>query len=268
MPFPIVGSPGWTRFHQELFEQLGGCVIAGAVEQTLKGSCPAYRVSEDSPEIRTIRACCAPHYFNPSTELDDAIIAMLSGLEPGCWIDAVRNAILSARISERERGFMEGAYAHAVAFITHDYFQRRRELENEPVFPAAENLRVLVTGGGRKGEVAKFLSELHESRGPIGCLILAGNDDFNSSCARWADAAVIATEKYAIRWHDLSRPDAVIRMSRCGGRYDARAVFRRNGKAIRHTRPQLVVVFPGGAGGTDLVRVAREVGAEIVLCGA
>mgnify|MGYP000075691371 CR=1 FL=1 len=267
MPFPIVGSPGWTRFDQELYEQLAGHAVAGAVEQTLKGSCPDYRMSEDSPEIRTIRACCAPLYFNPSSQLDDAIMSMLTGLEPGPWMDAVRNAFLSAPISERDRAFIEGAYAFAVAFITHDYLQRRRADEDRLVFAAAENLRVLVTGGG-KSEPARFLSELHETRGPIGCLILAGNQKFNFACACWADGAKIATEEYRVLWHDVSDPDAVVRTGRAGVRYDARAAFRRNGTVIRHTRPQLVAVFGGAAGIDDLIARARQGGAEIVFCEA
>lgn len=268
MPFPIVGSPGWTRFDQELYEQLAGHAVAQEVVQTLEGSLCDCGLSEESAVMRTIRACCAPLYYNPSTALDEAIIGMLGGLEPGAWMDAVRNAILSAAVSERERGFMEGAYAHALAFIRQDYYQRRRAEENRPVSAADDNLRVLVIGSGRQSEPAELLGKLHETRGPIGCLILAGNGAFNFACAAWADAAKIRVEEYRVDWHDVWHPEAAVRTGRGGVRYDARAVFRRNEKVIRHTRPQLVAVFGGGAGADDLIGRARQAGAEIVYCRA
>jgi hypothetical protein len=138
-------------------------------------------------------------------------------------------------------------------------------------------MRVLVCGGrdyGKKdGEATRLVEVLDrvDSQRNITALIQGGADGADLLGATWAvvrndldKSRHIAIHMFIAQWGDLSHPDAVIKVSASGRRYDAKAGPRRNQRMIDEGKPDLVVAFPGKAGTSDMVRRARAAGVEVM----
>ena len=127
-------------------------------------------------------------------------------------------------------------------------------------------MRVLVCGGrGYSDQKHMFdvLSRLHAET-PITGLIHGAADGADRMAATWAKTRGIVAYAYPASWSDISHPDALIRYTRSGRPYDARAGYRRNQIMIDRGKPQLVVTFPGGAGTRDTIKRARTAGIRVL----
>lgn len=141
------------------------------------------------------------------------------------------------------------------------------KLEIIHVGAAKPPLRLLVTGGRNYADtdsINMLLSAIHESRGPIACIIHGGATGADTLAKEWAIARNIKEEPYPADWDDITHPDALVRVRRDSKRYDAKAGFRRNQRMIDEGKPTLVAAFPGGNGTADMVRRARKAGLHII----
>ena len=128
-------------------------------------------------------------------------------------------------------------------------------------------MRVLVCGGrdyNDRDHIWNTLCEVDAKRGPITCVIHGCATGADSEGVIWAEAMGIKQRPFQAQWDDLSHPDAVIKVSRSGRRYDAKAGPRRNQRMVDEGKPDLVVAFPGGDGTADMKRRARAAGIEVM----
>jgi UDP-N-acetylmuramoylalanine-D-glutamate ligase len=127
-------------------------------------------------------------------------------------------------------------------------------------------MRILVCGGrdyGNREELFLILDRLHGAT-PFTVLIHGGAKGADALAAAWAEARRVDTNAYPALWGDLSQPDALIKHSRSGRAYDARAGFRRNQTMLDLGKPDLVVAFPGGSGTQDMVDRAKAAGVRMI----
>lgn len=130
-----------------------------------------------------------------------------------------------------------------------------------------EPIVVLVCGGRDytdRDMVFDMLETVHEGRGPIVELIHGAATGADTLAAEWADTNNIPQKQYPANWEDLSHPDAVIRRSRDGRFFDARAGVRRNQLMLTDAKPNLVVAFPGGPGTAHMRDLARSNGVKVM----
>lgn len=76
----------------------------------------------------------------------------------------------------------------------------------------------------------------------------------------WAEARGQKVEPYHAMWHDISHPDALIRTTTSGRKYDARAGHRRNQRMLDEGKPNHALEAPGGAGTADMRRRCLKAG--------
>jgi hypothetical protein len=127
-------------------------------------------------------------------------------------------------------------------------------------------MRILVCGGrdyNNRAELFRILDDLHDAT-PITVLIHGGAKGADAFAAAWAEARRVDTNAYPAQWDDLSQPDALIKHSRSGRAYDARAGFRRNQTMLDLGKPDLVVAFPGGNGTQDMIDRAKAAGVGVI----
>lgn len=121
-------------------------------------------------------------------------------------------------------------------------------------------MRLLVCGGRNYADrkhINHVLNALHAAH-PITCLIHGAASGVDSLAADWGRTTIGAdnVDPYPADWSDTDHPDALIRWNKHGA-YDARAGFRRNARMLALGRPDLVQVFPGGAGTASMIGLAR-----------
>lgn len=80
----------------------------------------------------------------------------------------------------------------------------------------------------------------------------------------WAVARRIKVKTERAEWGNLSHPDALVRTSPSGRKYDANAGFRRNALMLVKYQPKLVIAFPGGNGTADMCERAEAAGVELL----
>lgn len=80
----------------------------------------------------------------------------------------------------------------------------------------------------------------------------------------WARSRGIECITEEARWDDVDHPYATVKVRADGTKYDASAGPRRNQRMIDLFAPEVVVVFPGGAGTRDMVTRAYEAGVEVI----
>lgn len=94
------------------------------------------------------------------------------------------------------------------------------------------------------------------ARKPIG-----GADFF---AKEWALLRGVRVTTEPARWADLSFPDARIKTTSAGRKYDANAGMRRNQAMLDKFHPSHVIAFPGGSGTANMCDRARAAGVEVI----
>ena len=132
-------------------------------------------------------------------------------------------------------------------------------------------MRVLVCGGRDYNNFGTFgiamdmvHDELLHANPPTVVIHGKCKTGVDAMAQRWADMHGCDVLAFSADWNDLSHADAVIKLSRNGPAYDAKAGPRRNQKMIDEAHPDLCVSFPGGKGTDDMVARARRAGIKII----
>lgn len=118
-------------------------------------------------------------------------------------------------------------------------------------------MRIVVTGGRKFTDK----SVIHGCLDYINSLVKItavrhGNaNGVDKICGEWARVNNIKEEIYTPEWDDLTKTDAVIKVSNNGKQYNAKAGHDRNQKMLDDTpAPNLCVPFPGGTGTKDMIK--------------
>jgi hypothetical protein len=137
---------------------------------------------------------------------------------------------------------------------------------------------VLICGGRRYTDgpfLFTTLDRLHAEHG-FTLLVEGGQRTYDPRTRKAVGGADLFAHDWAVlngvevhteyaRWGDLSNPDARIKTSPSGKRYDANAGARRNQKMLDDRPIGLVVAFsPSGAGTADMVRRALAAGVQVL----
>lgn len=118
-------------------------------------------------------------------------------------------------------------------------------------------MRIVVTGGREftdKSIIHGCLDYINSLR-KITCVRHGGANGVDKICGEWAKNNSIAEEIYHPDWHNFHSPDAVVKISPTGNKYNAKAGHDRNQKMLDDTPiPDLCVPFPGGRGTKDMLK--------------
>ncbi len=127
-------------------------------------------------------------------------------------------------------------------------------------------MHVLVCGGRNYRDRNQLFSALdaQHARHPITLIIHGAAKGADTLATEWAQARGIRVHAYLASWKDISHPDALVKRTRSGKPYDARAGHRRNLKMLEQGRPALVIAFRGGSGTADMVRRAHAARVRVV----
>lgn len=112
-------------------------------------------------------------------------------------------------------------------------------------------MRVLVCGGrdyDDKARVFATLDALHAST-PITCVINGCARGADTLGAAWAVERGVSRDSYPADWKQLGRAAGPIR----------------NAQMLTDGKPDRVVVFPGGRGTANMVKLAQNAGVEVQL---
>lgn len=129
-------------------------------------------------------------------------------------------------------------------------------------------MRVLVCGGRDYSDRDHFFSEmdrLNQQYGPFTVVIHGAASGADKLAGLWGEQRSKMVVPYPAKWDDLSQPDAVIKYTKTGKPYDARAGFRRNTRMLIEGKPDLVIAYPGGQGTMDMVNQSNKAGVRVVL---
>lgn len=129
-------------------------------------------------------------------------------------------------------------------------------------------MKVLVCGGRnyKDGEwVYSELDRLDENCGPFEIVIHGCATGADTLAKLWAKDRGRHELPFRAPWREIDYPDAVIKYTRDGRPYDARAGHRRNLKMLQEGKPDLVVAFPGHTGTMDMVTLAWRGGVRTIL---
>lgn len=125
------------------------------------------------------------------------------------------------------------------------------------MFPA--EFRLLVFGGRRGNTRERVWREIDRMvvGVPLAQLVIIngrakGTDEFSSEWAQRHAPLGVREAPFPARWHDLTRPGAVIRRRRDGTSYDLLAGFARNQRMLDEGSPTHALEFPGGNGTADM----------------
>lgn len=126
----------------------------------------------------------------------------------------------------------------------------------------ANPFRVLVTGGRDFKDVYRVYRTLNliNNAPGVAVVIHGGATGADAIAKMWAKEYGVPEEPYPADWSDLSHPDALIKTTASGRKYDARAGLRRNQRMIDEGKPDVIAAFPGGKGTRDMVRRAKAAG--------
>jgi hypothetical protein len=114
-------------------------------------------------------------------------------------------------------------------------------------------MRVLVCGGRNYGDrerLVAVLNKLHDEAG-IDAIIEGGASGADRMAREWARLEAKGgcdVQTYEADWES----------------YGSFAGPKRNTEMLAHSRPDLVIAFPGGRGTADMVRKARKAGVKVV----
>lgn len=126
-------------------------------------------------------------------------------------------------------------------------------------------MRVLVCGGRNFNEqsiVDQILGAIHAKY--VITRIFEGGASGADSCARnWAKSVAIPLSTFPAEWDNLDALGAVVKRSRDGRLYNAKAGFDRNERMIRE-KPDLVIAFPGGKGTAHMASLAERDGIKLI----
>jgi len=115
-------------------------------------------------------------------------------------------------------------------------------------------MRLVVTGGRNFTDTRRIFSALDElhSRLHIALLIEGEAPGLDTRARVWAVRNGVTVQPCPAPWDEVDHPDAVVRYTRGGKPYDARAGTRRNQQMIDDHKPDYGLVFPGGSGTADM----------------
>lgn len=125
---------------------------------------------------------------------------------------------------------------------------------------------VLITGGRGYADRDALYFLLDVLPCPDVMVLIHGNAKGADRLAQeWAEDRQVRARPYPAVWGNLSHPDALIRYTRDGRAYDARAGLRRNQKMLNEGRPDLVIAFPGGPGTAHMISIAKAAGTPVFI---
>lgn len=127
-------------------------------------------------------------------------------------------------------------------------------------------MRVLVCGGRnfeKRSLLFAALDKIEKERGNITVVIHGDARGADRMAGEWAKSWGKRVLKFPAHWQDLSHPDRRVKQAN-GNVYDANAGMRRNIKMVEEGKPDLVIAFPGGAGTANMVKLAEQVGLEVI----
>lgn len=118
-------------------------------------------------------------------------------------------------------------------------------------------MRIVVTGGRNftdRSVIHGCLDFIHRLK-PITVVRHGDAKGVDQICGDWAKLNGLIEEVYIPDWGDVTKPDTVIKVSRSGKQYNAKAGHDRNQLMLdQFPKPDLCVPFPGGAGTKDMLK--------------
>lgn len=106
--------------------------------------------------------------------------------------------------------------------------------------------------GGRNFDnreaIWQALQIVHDTRGPITCLIEGGARGVDQNAYAWAKWRGLEQQTYPADWEAHGRAAGPIR----------------NAQMLAHGNPDLVIAFPGGKGTAHMMGLARRHGVEVM----
>lgn len=127
-------------------------------------------------------------------------------------------------------------------------------------------MRIVVTGGRNftdRSIIHGCLDFIHSIKAIT--VVRHGNaNGVDKLCGEWARINNIKEEVYIPDWNNINKPDAVIKISNNGNKYNAKAGHDRNELMLNDVPiPDLCVPFPGGHGTKDMLNRMLKSGIPI-----
>lgn len=128
----------------------------------------------------------------------------------------------------------------------------------------------LLVAGGRNNYINKkgfeILDDLHSKHG-FTELVNGMASGIDSSAREWAKANKIPIKEFPAQWDKLDAPGAIIKVNKFGRQYNANAGFDRNFDMLKYTWEDcdgLIVVFPGGPGSYQMLKISLDIDANVL----
>lgn len=127
-------------------------------------------------------------------------------------------------------------------------------------------MRIVVTGGRDFKDrciIHGCLDYIHSLK-TITAIRHGNANGVDKICGEWARINHIVEEICEPDWDDISKPDAIIKETSSGKKYNAKAGHDRNQSMLDQLpKPDLCVPFPGGAGTKDMLKRMHKSGIPV-----
>lgn len=126
-------------------------------------------------------------------------------------------------------------------------------------------MRVLVCGGRDFADRELLARTLDSLFNKLTFLIHGGASGADTLADEWAETNGIPRRAYRANWNNLHAPGAIVKTTRAGKPYNARAGIWRNQRMLVEGKPDLVIAFAGGSGTANMVSLAKKAGVPVEI---